>query len=426
MRNIIKITSKFILVIAFLSVFAFLVGHAREGGNKLGIFTMPIIEFSEFPALVKEVFRKSFPSIFKSENFDPDFQPSNNLEYDVIATTAHYNKSKWIISLTNLKNDSIIFRWYLKEKEYLKTTDRVLANSGPKGPILLKDKSIIFALTGTFNLFRLDKQSKIIWHNTDHLFHHSINMDKEGNVWACTRKIIEFSKYIDGEYLDDYITKIDVENGNTLYNKSVREILIDNDLAYLVYGIGDEVSLASFKVDPLHLNDIEPVLKDGPYWKAGDLFLSFRHRSTILLYRPSTNLVLRVIAGPFLNQHDIDIQSDSIISIFNNNVSNFPSKIYSNLIAELQPITNPLWNKTSNVLKYNFSDSTFTPIYQGQFIENKIKTQTNGLHHILSNGDMFVESYKDGKVYIFNENEVLLKKYMNEVHWTRIYENINF
>jgi hypothetical protein len=104
------------------------------------------------------------------------------------------------------------------------------------------------------------------------------------------------------------------------------------------------------------------------------------------------------------------------------------------LIEELQPIPNPLLNKISNVIKYNFSDSTFTPMYQGQFIDNKIITQTQGLHHILSNGDMFVESQNEGKIYIFNENEVLLKKYSNQVidnqverpHWTSIYENINF
>ena len=73
--------------------------------------------------------------------------------------------------------------------------------------------------------------------------------------------------------------------------------------------------------DPLHLNDIEPLLSDGRHWKKGDLFISLRNRSTVLLYRPLTNKIMRTIQGSFYGQHDVDVISDSTISIFNNNVS---------------------------------------------------------------------------------------------------------
>lgn len=434
MINIIRIFSKFILIIAFLNLFAFSVLYVFKGGTKLGIFTNPIKKFSEFPLLVKDVFQE-VKSSSRLVKYDVDFHPLNNLEYDVFAINARYDSLKWIISLSNLKNDSIIHRWYLNEKDYLQTTDHIFSHATVAGSVLLEDKSIIIQNSKTFNLFRLDGQSKIVWHNTDHLFHHAMNLDKEGNMWVCTRKVIELSNYKDKEYLDDYITKIDTENGNTLYNKSVSEILIDNELGYLVYGIGNQIGVATNLLDPFHINDIEPVLKDGPFWNAGDLFLSFRHRSMILLYRPSTNRVLRIITGPFFNQHDVDIQSDSTISLFNNNVSYSSSTSNTNnLIPELKLTPNPEFNKFSQVLKYNFSDSTFTPIYLSQFIDNKILTQTDGLHHILSNGDMFVESQNEGKVYIFNENEVILKKYFNPVidnqveppWWVSIYENTNF
>jgi hypothetical protein len=95
---------------------------------------------------------------------------------------------------------------------------------------------------------------------------------------------------------------------------------------------------------------------------------------------------------------------------------------------------NPTLNKSAQVLKYNFKDSTFTSIYTNQFNTNTIYTKTEGLHHILANGDMFIESQNEGKIYIFNEKEVLLKKYDNPIinnqveppHWVRIYENVNF
>ena len=33
--------------------------------------------------------------------------------------------------------------------------------------------------------------------------------------------------------------------------------------------------LNTFSNDPIHLNDIEPVLIDGPFWKKDDVFLNF-------------------------------------------------------------------------------------------------------------------------------------------------------
>ena len=70
----------------------------------------------------------------------------------------------------------------------------------------------------------------------------------------------------------------------------------------------------------MHLNDIQPVLYDGNYMKKGDLLLSVRNISLIILYRPSNNKILKIIEGEFLNQHDVDIINDSTISIYNNNL----------------------------------------------------------------------------------------------------------
>ena len=54
-----------------------------------------------------------------------------------------------------------------------------------------------------------------------------------------------------------------------------------------------------YSKDPLHLNDIEPVLYDGNYMKKGDLLLSVRNISLIILYRPSNNKILKIIEENF-------------------------------------------------------------------------------------------------------------------------------
>ena len=53
---------------------------------------------------------------------------------------------------------------------------------------------------------------------------------------------------------------------------------LENDMEHLVFS--DYV----FHGDPIHLNDIQPVEKSGPYWKMGDLFLSLRSQNMIILY----------------------------------------------------------------------------------------------------------------------------------------------
>merc|ERR1712093_251491 len=123
------------------------------------------------------------------------------------------------------------------------------------------------------------------------------------------------TKYALKDFLDDSITKINT-NGKILYNKSVTEILIENNIVPENFALKSYLSKVD---DPIHLNDIEPALSDTEYWKKGDVFLSPRHQSAIIHYRPSTNKVINYITGPFAEQHDVDIISNSEISIFDNN-----------------------------------------------------------------------------------------------------------
>ena len=108
-------------------------------------------------------------------------------------------------------------------------------------------------------------------------------------------------------------------------------------------------------MDPIHLNDVEPAFTTTQYWKQGDVFLSSRHQSAIIHYRPSTNKVINYITGPFSQQHDVDIISDKEISIFNNN----------NFLIN---------NEHSEVLVYNFETKKFKKLFNDQ-LQKKILKQ---------------------------------------------------
>ena len=422
--------SKAILVITFLNIFAWSVYHVNAGGQKLGILTTALKQFSQFPVLIREVLSEvSDPERYIK--FDSSFKPVNNLNYDVFALNSFFSESKWTIELLNLHNDDVIHSWYLEEKNYNNSTNRQFAHAEPISPLVLNDLSIIVHNHETFNLYRLNSNSEVIWHNSENLYHHSFNLDKNGDLWTCTRDLIQ-STSNDIEYWDEFLTKVDVASGRVIFQKSLTEILYENNLGYQVHGIGNIVKRNGH--DPLHLNEIQPALKNGPHWKEGDLFISLRHRSLILLYRPSTQKIIRVIQGPFYNQHDVDIISDSTISLFNNNVSSL-DKVNTTEAGEIsQTGINQSINRFSEVLIYNFNDSSFTKLLAKQMNNGGVFTETQGLHHILSNGDLFVESYSQGKVYIFNENGIVLQRYMNKPsnglveypHWVRIYEDLDF
>ena len=119
--------------------------------------------------------------------------------------------------------------------------------------------------------------------------------------------------------------------GEILYKKSLVDILTENNLSNLI-------SNSYIGEDPIHLNDIEPILNDSKYWKKGDLFLSMRNISLVALYRPSTNKILWHSFGPWRHQHDVDIIGNSKIAVFNNNTN-----------LELK-----LVNENSNIISYDF------------------------------------------------------------------------
>ena len=60
----------------------------------------------------------------------------------------------------------------------------------------------------------------------------------------------------------------------------------------------------------------------GPDWKKGDLFLSLRNVSAVLLYRPSTDQIVWMKRGPWIGQHDVDILDDHRIGIYDNAAEN--------------------------------------------------------------------------------------------------------
>jgi hypothetical protein len=148
----------------------------------------------------------------------------------------------------------------------------------------------------------------------------------------------------------------------------------------------------TYGLDPYHLNDVLPIKKDGIYWKKGDLFLSIRHQSMLALYRPSTGEILWYQKGPWFAQHDINIVSDSVISVFNNNT--------------LFTISNKIEDGWSDIAYFNFTTGETDFLFSGVFASG-----TQGRQSLVSNGDLIVEETNKGKYIIFDKEENVKAKF---------------
>ena len=334
-----------------------------------------------------------------------------------------------VIELVDLRNFQILHKWninldslwgYLKKDNGGKWENIFRDNNDKRfqynHPLMLDDGSVLVANNSP--LIKINKNNQVDWVKDDELYHHSIEQDNEGNIWVCVRffpyKIDDkfVGKKIDN-YYDDGIRKISPD-GDILFDKSISNIFIDNGMEYLLFAVGDR----GFTFDPIHLNDIQPVEKDSKYWKKGDVFLSLRHQSMIILYRPSTNKIIWKSAGEFYHQHDVDILDEKRISIFDNN-----SKDYYN---------GDVVDGFNRVMIYDFEKQSYSFYLNESLKEQDVRTITNGRNQILPNGDLMVEETIYGRILYFSADGSLKWSYINRaqdndvylISWARIlYKN---
>ena len=326
-----------------------------------------------------------------------------------------------IVELVDLTNFKVLHTWnpdvnkfnnLVKNNEEFKDLDRDNNNSRARLfiPKLTQDGGLLFHHNGS-PLRKIDSCSNLIFQNQHDKFHHSIETDIEGNIWVPSRMYPQSLpiKKFGSNLSDDAIVKLS-SDGEILFEKSVSQIFIDNGLEYLLFAIGDW----RYSYDPIHLNDIQPVDFDGDFWKKGDLFLSLRSQSMVILYRPSTNKIIWKGTGPFFYQHDVDILDDHKISIFNNNVKNFVNGTYV--------------DGSNEVIIYDFKKNIYTSYLSSSLIKHDVRTRTSGRSEILPNGDLFVEETNYSRILYFNSDGSLKWTFHNRakngsnylVGWSRI------
>ena len=423
-----------VLFLSFIGAMGFgaIVKYHYDGGKKFQFLQKSVILIAEIPVNLKKITKfgtidlNKIMIISKSTKHKDKkrFQKYLEKKRNALLILPRYDRdiSRAVIDIIDLNNFDILHTYkhdinqmyklisnndeLQKIKEFVDRKNNFIYAH----PILLKDGSIISGNHYSIR-FKIDFCSNLQWINDEEVFHHSQMLDHEGNIWIggqMNPKSKYIKKYSIENYGDDSIIKLSTD-GKILFNKSVTEILIENNILLDNFAL---ISSKNDNLDPIHLNDIEPAFFDTKYWKKGDLFLSLRRQSSIIHYRPSTNKVINYITGPFAQQHDVDIISDKEISIFNNN----------NFFVD---------NDYSEVLIYNFETKTFRKLFNDQLKKENFKTETQGLSHILKDGSLMVEETNHGRIILFNNKGEKEWEFVNKdkngdighLTWSRVIED---
>ncbi|MDC1331195.1 arylsulfotransferase family protein [Gammaproteobacteria bacterium] len=409
-----------LLSILFAVGFGILVRQELVGSIKAGWVSKTALTLAEIPVKLKIILwgnddltlEDRFPSL-NGFNGTP-----NSEESYLLLSRYDGDLREGVVELVDLTNFEILHTWnpdldgfndLVEQVDEFKYLNRDVSNRRGRliHPKLTSDGDLLFQ-TGT-PLRKIDACSNLVFQNTHDIFHHSIETDIDGNIWVPSRiypqslpieKVGRDTPEENG-FLDDGIVQFSPD-GEILFEKSVSQIFIDNGLEYLLFAHGND-----FEEDPIHLNDIQPVNSDGEFWKKGDVFLSLRLQSMVLLYRPSTNEIIWKGAGLFFGQHDVDILDAHKISIFNNNSKDF--------------VEGDIVDGHNEVIIYDFKTDEYSSYLKDSLVNNDVRTISEGGSEILTNGDLFIEESNYARTLYFNADGSLRWTHVNRAGDSNVY-----
>ena len=283
--------------------------------------------------------------------------------------------------LYDLQNQAVLHEWVPPVEDINAVTrsfgskENIRRNYRSQHPLLLANGDLLVT-SGEGPLVRISACSELVW-AIDRHFHHSIQMTSNNTVLVPivldNRKLDRVAQPI----RNDGWAEVDLD-GNILGEWSVSEILERNGYGWLLHGVG------RFESDRIHLNDAEPILETDDFVQEGDVVLSARNLSTVFLYRPSTDKVIWLSTGPWLNQHDVDYLGDGQFSVFDNSIVRGVVKKHRRFGG------NKIW-------RYDMKSGRASILRD--MTDVGISTYSDGLHRVLENGDIFVEETHRGLLH---------------------------
>ena len=411
-------TENWILLLVLTAVlvgtvlFGGVVKYVAEGGRRAGSVGDVATGIAGLPEHVRDVFGLFLSaSPFAAE--DQRFEPGSGLVFPAVATRqdAGYlllsrydgDRQASVIELIDLTRGETVHEWRpeldsdalagLARAGYIDRRERMI-------PYALEDGSLLFrGLDG--HLVMLDGCSSVQWVLETPRFHHSVERDADGHFWVPYRVDPPLVHGAAPEFIEHGMARIS-RAGQILSLVPLSRALIAGGHGHLLYAMDRHL------VDPMHMNDVQPVLEDGPSWRRGDLFVSLLSRSVVLLYRPSSDEVVWTASGPWMHQHDVNIVGPHEISVFSNNAARLGHGGWEVVGA-------------NEVYLYDLASGSTRSPWRDALRRHDVRTATEGRATVLGNGDVFVEETDHGRALRMNADGTLRWTYINRARDGQVY-----
>ena len=268
------------------------------------------------------------------------------------------------------------------------------------GLAMLENGDVIFNIE-VLGLFRMTPCGDVVW-KLPYRTHHSIFPDEQGNFWVTGKITHEKSvpEYPNHKPSFHEPTLLRVSpDGEILREISVFELLDKNDLRALLHMVTANNSQTAVSGDTLHLNDVDvfPSTMEEGLFRHGDIMISLRNISTVLVFDPE-NLTIRYIkTGGFVRQHDPDFLDGNTYSVFDNN--NIAPKAFG---------------QQSRILIVAADTGDVTTWYEGS-VETPFYTNVMGKHEWIGTDEMLIAESTSGRAFRVNSDGDILWDYFNKV-----------
>ncbi|WP_395622576.1 arylsulfotransferase family protein [Sphingomonas daechungensis] len=197
----------------------------------------------------------------------------------------------------------------------------------PIGLGMLHDGSLVATFHGTnvypyaVGIARIDPNGKVLWKHLDGA-HHWIHIGADERIYAPVQ-VRRRMKNVGDNAVELRCPDIVYDEGVRIYRPDgsvertlmLSDILVANGYPGLIYSVRDDC-------DPLHINSVDivtpEIAKNIPGATSGDLLISLREQSAIVLLDPVSSKIKRMIVGRSAAQHSARFLPDGTVLMFDN------------------------------------------------------------------------------------------------------------
>ena len=334
------------------------------------------IEFAD-PVHFSETIRERAAGYLLLQRYDPKFHPQ--------LTDRSLNTESVSLEIIDLAGGKTAYVW-----------QQNMEKSSPF--YLLPDGSLLNRMSEMMH--RYDACSNVVWRIPFDI-HHSMERDADGHFWTPATDPSSTLPGANSRFQDHDLIRVS-PSGDVLSRISLSDLLVRNGHRHLLYGA------RMYERDPMHINDVQPVLRDGPFWRRGDLFVSLRSNSVVFLYRPGTDEVVWLQSGPWLHQHDVDIVSEHEISVFSNNTVATGDGDQRVLGA-------------NEIYIYDFATGEARSPWREAMRRHEVRTVTGGAATLFDDGGVMVAEHNYGRILRLSADGAVQWSYVNRASDGQVY-----